>query len=63
MKKIQVTFSDEQLNILESFKGVFGESDAEIVRYIVMAWLAEKSFISKVTKHKLEEMLNSHVKP
>lgn len=30
-----------------------GETDAEIVRSIVIAWLAEKSFISTAVKHKI----------
>ena len=62
MKKVQITFSDEQVEILEGFKGVLGESNAEIVRSIILAWLAEKSFISEATKPKLKEMVESHVR-
>jgi len=51
--KIQVTFSKDQMNILRQFKGTIGENDAEIVRNIVLSWLAEKSFISEVVKSKM----------
>lgn len=51
-KKIQVSFSDKQIELLNRFKGEMGETDAEIVRSIVIAWLSEKSFISTVVKQK-----------
>nr|MDO8091512.1 CopG family transcriptional regulator [Candidatus Sigynarchaeota archaeon] len=51
-KRVQVTFNDEQWNIILKMKGVLGESDADIVRNIVLAWLAEKSFISEAGKKK-----------
>lgn len=52
-KKVQVSFSDKQIELLNNFKGEMGETDAEIVRSIVIAWLAEKSFISTAVKHKI----------
>lgn len=52
-KKIQVSFSDRQAELLERLKGEFGETDADVVRGIVMAWLAEKGFISEVIKQRL----------
>lgn len=55
MKKIQVSFSDKQAELLEKFKGELGDSDAEIVRNIVIAWLAEKSFITTIAKQRLAE--------
>lgn len=51
-KRVQVTFNDEQWNIILKMKGSFGEYDADIVRNIVLAWLAEKSFISEAGKKK-----------
>uniref|UniRef100_B8DPA0 CopG family transcriptional regulator n=1 Tax=Nitratidesulfovibrio vulgaris (strain DSM 19637 / Miyazaki F) TaxID=883 RepID=B8DPA0_NITV9 len=52
-KKIQVSFSDKQVELLERLKGEFGETDADVVRNIVVAWLAEKSFISTVIKQRI----------
>lgn len=52
-KKVQVSFSDSQMAILEYLKGEFGETDAEVVRNIVLAWLSEKSFITTITKQKI----------
>lgn len=52
-KKIQVSFSDRQIALLEQLKGEFGETDAEVVRGIVVAWLAEKSFLSTVIKKRM----------
>lgn len=52
-KKIQVSFSDKQIELLERLKGEFGETDADVVRGIVVAWLAEKSFISTVIKQRI----------
>lgn len=54
-KKIQVSFSDKQVELLCSLKGELGETDAEIVRNIVIAWLAEKNFISTVITKRLED--------
>lgn len=54
-KKIQVSFSDKQIALLENFKGELGETDADIVRNIVIAWLAEKSFITTIAKQRLAE--------
>ena len=46
VKRVQVTFTEEQWSLIELFRGVMGNDDAEIVRNIVLAWLAEKSVIS-----------------
>ena len=54
-KKIQVSFSDKQIELLERLKGEFGETDADVVRGIVIAWLAEKSFISTVIKQRINQ--------
>ena len=47
VKKVQVSFSDKQAELLEHFKGELGESDADIVRNIVIAWLAEKVLLPR----------------
>jgi hypothetical protein len=55
VKRIQVTFTEEQWRLLEGLKGLLGNEDAEIVRNIVLAWLAEKSMISTFLKQDLKE--------
>lgn len=52
-KKIQVSFSDRQVDLIEKLKGEFGDTDSEVVRGIVVSWLAEKSFISTVVKSRI----------
>ena len=52
-KRVQVAFTQDQWKLIEKFRGEFGDGDADIVRNIVLAWLAEKSFISTVAKNKI----------
>jgi len=40
-EKIQVTFNTSQIELLDRFKGIFGNTRAEIVRYIVTNWVFE----------------------
>ena len=54
-KRVQVTFTEEQWNLIDNFRGEMGNGDSEIVRNIVLAWLSEKSFISVSVKGKLSE--------
>ena len=54
MKRVMVNFTDEQWNLLEKFRGVFGQSDSEIVKYIVMAYLSEKSYVKKASEEDKE---------
>lgn len=49
-RRVQVTFTAEQWSLVEKFKGIMGRDDAEIVRNIVLSWLAEKSVISDAVK-------------
>lgn len=51
-KRVQVVFTVSQWELLEKFRGEFGDGDADIVRNIVIAWLSEKSFISTTIKNK-----------
>ena len=41
-EKIQVTFNKSQLELIDKFRGIFGNSRAEIVRYIITHWLFDK---------------------
>ena len=41
-KRVQVTFTEEQWRLIEKFRGLMGNDDAEIVRCIVLSWLAER---------------------
>ncbi|WP_295387038.1 hypothetical protein [uncultured Thiodictyon sp.] len=52
-KKIQVSFSDKQIELLEHLKGELGETDADVVRNIVVAWLSEKSLITTIVKQRI----------
>lgn len=52
-KRVQVVFTNPQWDLIEKFRGEFGNGDAEIIRNIVLAWLAEKSMISTTVKMKL----------
>jgi len=56
-KKIQVSFSDRQIGMLSNLKGEFGETNADVVRSIVIAWLSEKNLISDSIKRKLKGSL------
>ena len=58
-KRVQVAFTTNQWNLIETFRGEFGDGDADIVRNIVLAWLAEKSFISTVAKNKIQNGLDN----
>lgn len=60
VKRVLVSFTDEQFDILDSLKGEFGKSDAEIVRNIVLAWLSEKSFVSDSVKRKIQQKGENH---
>jgi len=46
-RKIQVTFTNEQWELLEKLRGTMGDADSEIVRNIVIAYLSEKSYIKE----------------
>ncbi len=53
MRRVQVTLNEKQLEIINILKGELGNSEAEIVRNILLAWLSEKSLISTSAKKKL----------
>ncbi len=51
-KRVQVTFTKNQW-LIENFRGVLGQNDAEIVRNIVLTWLSEKSVMSSSVKKEM----------
>lgn len=51
-KKIVVTMPEETYKLMKHLEGM-GEKDAEIVRNIVISWMAEKSMISTAAKQKM----------
>jgi len=53
VKRVQVSFTKGQWELLERFKATMGETDADVVRNIVLAWLAEKSVIASDVKRKI----------
>lgn len=53
-KRVQVVFTSGQWQLISQLRGEFGEGDADIVRNIVLAWLAEKSLISTNVKQRME---------
>lgn len=52
-KKIQVSFSEKQLDLLQLMKGEMGDTDADVVRSIVISWLAEKGLITDAARRKI----------
>lgn len=54
-KRVQVSFTEKQWKMIEMLRGEMGDNDANIVRNIVLAWLAEKSFVTDTTKRKLNQ--------
>jgi predicted transcriptional regulator len=54
IKRVQVSFSKGQWDLIKRFKPTMGDADADIVRNIVLAWLAEKSIITTDVKRKIE---------
>jgi len=45
MKRVMVNFTDQQWQTIEKYRGILGNSDSEIVKYIVVAYLSEKGEI------------------
>lgn len=50
MKRILLSLPDEIKKTIDNLKGVFGESDSEVVRAIVIAFLSEKGYLPKKGK-------------
>lgn len=47
MKRVLVSLPDGIKEIIDELRGKMGESDSEIVRTIVIAYLSEKGFLVK----------------
>jgi len=54
-KRVQVSFTEAQWHLAEKLRGEMGDSDADIIRNIVLAWLAEKSFVTDSTKRRMNQ--------
>ena len=52
-KRVQVSFTKKQWELIKNLEGEFGNADADIVRNLVLAWLSEKSLISSSAKKKM----------
>ena len=57
-KRVQVSFTEKQWDLVQTLQGELGNSDSDVVRGIVMAWLTEKSFVSTSAKKKMEKKMN-----
>lgn len=49
MKKILVSVPEGIFEMIRGLKGELGESDSEVVRNIVIAYLSEQGFFSKMS--------------
>ena len=48
MKKILVSLPEGVFDLVRGLKGELGESDSEVVRNIVIAYLSEQGFFNKM---------------
>ncbi|CAD6490246.1 MAG: hypothetical protein ANIMEMIM_00134 [Candidatus Argoarchaeum ethanivorans] len=54
-KRVQVSFTEKQWDLIQNLQGEMGNSDSDIVRSIIISWLTEKSFISTSVKKRMGE--------
>ena len=47
LRKILVSFPEGIFNLIRDMKGKLGESDSEVVRNIVIAYLSEQGYLSR----------------
>jgi hypothetical protein len=52
-KQINVKFTEEQKEIINSLIGPMGGTDSEVVRNIFLAWLSEKNIMSDIIRKKV----------
>lgn len=57
-KRVQISFSEKQMELIEEMKGELGNTNAEVIRNIVISWLAEKSFITRKIKNTKLQMVD-----
>jgi len=48
MKRILLSLPDGVFGVVRDLKGELGESDSEVVRNIVIAYLSEQGYFSKI---------------
>ncbi len=58
-EKIPVTFNKEQIELIERFMGIMGNTRAEIVRNIVINWLLQQKEVKKDVIKGSEKRANS----
>ena len=49
MKRILVSLPQGVVDIIHSLKGEMGESDSQVIRNIVVAYLSEQGYFSKIS--------------
>ena len=54
-KRVQVAFTEQQWKVISALRGTMGETDAEIVRNLVISWIAEKSLAAEAAKKNIRE--------
>lgn len=47
MKKIQVTFTENQMQLIRRYKGFYGATDAEVIRNLILTHPTVMDRISK----------------
>lgn len=50
-KRVLVTFTKEQWDVIDSLKGQLGRGDAGVVNSIVINWLIEKGLLIEPKQH------------
>ncbi|GAC11827.1 hypothetical protein GCHA_3897 [Paraglaciecola chathamensis S18K6] len=59
-KKIQVSFSDKQVELIHTLKGELGDSESEVVRAIVTSWFIDQGLIKTVVNDKILKNIQNH---
>ena len=59
-KKIQVSFSDKQIELIQALRGELGDSESEVVRAIVTSWFVEQGLIKTVVTDKILKNIDEH---
>ena len=47
LKRVMVNLTDDQYKLVSKFRGVFGNSDSEIIKYIILSYLSEKTYLKE----------------
>lgn len=66
-KRINISFTPEQIKVIHSLNGIMGSSDSEIIRNITLAWLSEKNLltqkiVSEINQNKIHPNINYNKK-